>query len=364
MMNSAPNSGSLESLRCVAIFAVTAWLCVRGLDAVLPSGGDVATEIKLEGLEHRRANCDLLVLGSSQVFRGFEPVIFDETTAGSAVPTQSFNMGMPGTTPAESYSILRRIAADPPTNLKWVLVEADGVARVNDQGTYLTAKSIAWHDLATIPLLVDYFGDLDLAWDVRAKALWRNVVGCTYHELGMGRGVPIVEGGLGLGPKEEDRYELLGPLGDGFHTIIDNPGPGARSRRNHYLANRKEIHKRWRQRVAGRVRPKDPMLSALPFFKRLEELGDSMGVQVLFYTRVGSYDGRAIVDLAEAGLVRHLLRLDDAEAYPEVLDPAYLYDNSHYNRRGSKIFSRYLAQAFVDYVGQLEGSDSPRTGSR
>lgn len=55
---------------------------------------------------------DHIFLGSSRTYRHFVPVIFDSIMAAREVPCRSFNLGIPGLFPPQSYFVLRKALED------------------------------------------------------------------------------------------------------------------------------------------------------------------------------------------------------------------------------------------------------------
>lgn len=350
-MNAAEKSFSWAvGLRNVAVFLSVSLATMRALDSILPAGGDPIIGAKIDGFRGRMADCNVLFLGSSILHRGLDPAVFDATTAAAGLETRSFNMGVPGTFLVESFYVLQRVAEEAPPKLQWIVVEADGIAKVHNDGLFLTDKYIAWHDVATLGYLTDYVADQELSWADEAGVRWRNTVSCGLCLLGVGRGLPWLDEGLGVGFGEEEWARWLGPAGDGFCTKMDDPAGETAVRRLRFLENRQVFERKWRRKIRSREPSGPPLLSAVPFLRRIEELAASMGARAIFYTRTGSYYGADVVALAQAGLVDTLLRLDDAQKYPEVLDPAFTFDGSHYTRKGAVAFTRYLAELFSEHV--------------
>lgn len=333
--------------RNILFFGVTLVLTVLFLGRQLPSAEDSITRVKLAGLRSHGADCNVLVIGSSISFHGLRPKSFDAANGEAGVETRTYNMAMPGTMLGESYHLLQRIAEQQPEQLRWVLIEADGVVRIHGGGEFLSPKNIAWHDPESLPILIAYPEGLDLTMKVRGRYSWRNTVVTAYNALGIGRATPWVEESLGLSWKGLDRVRWLGPARDGFRPVTWNPDESSRYIRQRYLERRGYYHRQLKQLTLSRPDVADPRPSAIPLFERINLLADQMGVRVIYYTLRGAYEGRDCVAMAASGQIETLLRLDDAERFPELFDNAYYYDGIHFTSKGAEFFSSYMAQEFL-----------------
>lgn len=347
MLDLSPGNTLPGTFRNGLVFILALVACTLLLGRVLPPAGDRITAIKTAGLSQHLGDCNLLVLGSSASYHGVNPAVFDAVAAEEGLLTRTYNMAMPGTCLAENYHILERIAGDPPEDLRWILVEAESVMRVRNSGYFLTAKNIAWHDVSTLRLTVPYIAGLELDPLVELKTHWRNGVSLTYNLLGVGRGLPWVESSLGLGVADEELARWLGPARNGFRPVSTDPDQWDLKSRDFFVKNPGHFGHRMRLLVERRVPVGEPSKTALPYFQRISDLAKSMGARVIFYTLHGSYVGRDVIAMAQAGDVDSLLRLDDKRRYPELFDIEYSYDGTHFTEEGADALSRYLAKAFV-----------------
>ncbi|MFT7669024.1 MAG: hypothetical protein ACI8X5_001724 [Planctomycetota bacterium] len=336
--------------RSIAIFTITAFGLVRGLDKVMPFSTHEGTTIKVDAFAEQTEGCNVLLLGSSAVYRGTQPKLFDQVTKKAGLKTKTFNMGIPGTTIAECHYMLQCIEETKPKDLRWILVEADVVTKITSEGPFLDEKSVAWHDFDTVRHLMGFAASKNLPWRVEAGSHWRNAILCIYNELGVGRGVPWIKSSLSVDSGDQRKNRWLGPHGDGYHSIADKPLPGALQRRSEFLASKQPFMSKYASMASEREVSEIADVSAAPFFRRIEELAESMGARAIFYTRIGSYDDREVVALSRDGYVNSLIRMDDEDKYPEVISPRFTWDGTHFTQKGSKLFTRHLAGAFAAHV--------------
>ena len=156
--------------------------------------------------------------------------------------------------------------------------------RVGDDGVFLTPKIIGMTDPETAALLWPYFGEVEARPRRLYSACWRTLVSAAYHVAGVGRGIPWVEDALGQGVTEEDRRHELGPLGDGFRTLEDGEREPIETRPTRYARKRREFDRRIRELETVDESNEAAHPSALPFYRRIEELGRSIGARVVFFT--------------------------------------------------------------------------------
>lgn len=73
------------------------------IDRFLPSSL-MPTKIRMRDFYEHKSNIDMLFLGSSHTYNGFDPFIFDD-----ALHVDSFNLGSPGQNPTTTYYVLEEV---------------------------------------------------------------------------------------------------------------------------------------------------------------------------------------------------------------------------------------------------------------
>ena len=102
-----------------------------GLALLLASTGLVRSQTvvridrKLHWCEAHKDNFDIIFVGSSRVFHGLSPRIFDQETRASGQNWRSFNLGMDKMGMAQSVAIIRELVATSPRRLKYVFFELE-----------------------------------------------------------------------------------------------------------------------------------------------------------------------------------------------------------------------------------------------
>jgi hypothetical protein len=80
---------------------------------------------KLHWCETHKDNFDIVFVGSSRVFHGLSPRIFDHAVSASGQRWRSFNLGMDKMGMAQSMAIIRELVATGPRHLKYVFFELE-----------------------------------------------------------------------------------------------------------------------------------------------------------------------------------------------------------------------------------------------
>jgi hypothetical protein len=301
---------------------------------------------KLDYLKAHRADYDTLFVGSSRVYHGIAPQVFDAVTAAAGKPTHTFNLGINGMQPPESLYVLRKALDLNLPHLQRVFLEIANVGPPPDT-TALTMRDIHWRDNAA---LVDGLRRTVLnaqnpnnprglaAIPAIINDLW--TAGLTYaqNEWNIGR--------LDLTTqlnKTANRLGdvMLGPDKDGFLPVSH---PLTSDSLDTLQRNLKAIRD-------GTVKQRDTDPLNKENYERIRDLLAKRGIDLLLISApetVKNY--HAWVD-APAGL--RLLRFDDPQKYPELYVPEHRLDSDHVNGAGAQIFTRELAQAW------LAGSPGP-----
>ena len=80
---------------------------------------------KLQWCEAHKDNFDIVFVGSSRVFHGISPRIFDQVASASGQRWRSFNLGMDKMGMAQSMTVTRDLVATGPRNLRYVFFELE-----------------------------------------------------------------------------------------------------------------------------------------------------------------------------------------------------------------------------------------------
>jgi hypothetical protein len=309
---------------------------------------------KVRNFRAQRNKIDVLFVGSSRVFHGISPKVFDRALREEGRPWRSFNAGMDGMNPAEELALIRRLLAFHPRKLKYIFFEfqSDPAAGTPVRDSDVRERDVYWRDWPALlaglrkfaiglssPLpsslggrfslgRLAYFGPL-LSADVR---LWfRNFA----H---VGEGFEIFDHLLGRGSAARD--PVVG-LKDGFFPMDTRMSPEILSK---YRASFAEMDKYRRERL-----PEPVMQDQLKRFAREMARRHITVVFLLPPAVIGN-----LGDEVNAPPGSLLLAYDDEHRYPDFYAEENRQDRQHLNGRGARLFSRRLA---LDFVAALERAD-------
>ena len=313
-------------------FLATAALLHRALPNAVPE-----VTPKLDYLKAHRADYDTLFVGSSRVYHGMTPKVFDAVTAAAGHPTRSFNLGINGMQPPESLYVLREVLAMNLPHLQRVFLEIAAVAPPPDPNN-LTMRDIHWRDNESLidgirraPL--DTKGAHGLAaLQQLGSNLWVSALTYAQNQWNIGR--------LDLTTqlnKVANRLGdvMLGPGSDGYLPVFHPLAPESVQTLQRNLKSMRD----------GTVKLRDPDPLNEQAYERIRDLLTKRGIELVLISApetVKNY--HAWID-APPGL--RLLRFDDPQKYPELYVPEHRLDSDHVNDAGAQIFTRELAQQYL-----------------
>jgi hypothetical protein len=316
---------------------------------IAPLAGVPVAQEKFTWLAAHADEYDTLFIGSSRIYRGIQPAVFDELTAAAGMPTHSFNFGIDAMTPPEDAFVFDRMARLHPKRLRWVVLECGTLKSGVGYGGEENARSVYWHDtartaLALRALIAPADGRLDLAGTLSGPeemrrpmtlALAHGRLWCA-RTFNAGRGALYLQSWLRPPPRGREP-SVLGPAGDGY-VAAGNGRPMTPD-------NRADYERRFAQ---CRAQP-----AAISFLDR-----DAQHSLDTMLNRIRVFGARLVLVippyLAEArpfpqpGDVVPVLDYSEIEKWPALFDPANRVDRSHLNPAGAELFTRAMAADFIE----------------
>lgn len=98
----------------IALFLIGVGMAVAGIGWVVPSVEPPLLAERLSEFRKAADSYDVLFFGSSRVFRGIDPKVFDAEMAERGHPLRSYNLGFPAMRPHELNALLRRVLQERP----------------------------------------------------------------------------------------------------------------------------------------------------------------------------------------------------------------------------------------------------------
>ena len=304
---------------------------------------------KVRNFRAQRQKIDSVFVGSSRVFHGISPKVFDRTLREHGRNWRSFNAGMDGMNPSEELALVRRLLAFHPRKLKYIFFEfqSDPGAGTPIRNDEVRERDVYWRDLPSLvagfrkfvvglssPLpstlgdrfslgRLTYFGHL-LSADTR---LWfRNFA----H---VGEGFEILDR-----IAKQTALTTSDPVAgykDGFFPM-DTPMPADVLTK--YRASFADMDKYRREHLP------EPVIQDQ--LKRFAKEMAKRHITVVFILPPAVIGNLGDEINAPSGSL--LLAYDDAHRYPDLYAEENRLDRQHLNGRGAKLFSRRLALDFLN----------------
>jgi len=327
-----------------------------GVGATFPPARDLSRgAVKLERFEQDAARWNLVFLGSSRTFRGFDPALFDTECGRLGLDTASFNFGVHGAFGLDIVHYLERLTAhhaatgEGPT---WVLIDPEGVLDASDTENLRTPSVIAWHDLETTRFAVDYVRSLGLPPPQERELVLGHWTAWVLRVFNVARGAPLARSRLGVHLEDPERF--LGPARDGY-LPLDLGGAVARASNERLRAHPERLYSLAQDLARRQQRPPRgrPEPFALRLYERVLALCAELGAVPVFVLQPGTHYEEDLVKAHARGEVPHLLRLDRVADHPEFFDLEHRWDYSHLSRAGARRFTRLLAAEFAELARGL-----------
>jgi hypothetical protein len=332
----------MRSFGCFLISVVAFCAIALGLHVFLPAPQVDAISAKIRFIEEHRDEIDTLFIGSSRVYHGVNPSVFDAVTAAAGVPTHSYNFGVDAMLPPETFYVADQILAVKPRKLQWVFIELEDIQVSVSREHARTQRAGSWHDWKRTWLVVQKLLDLDLhgKWKQKRRNLLRNRNALAMHLslllkrfANTGRVFDLTR----WYPQEEDASQIeYEPRGDGYAPTMV---PMDSERRSRYEA--------WVAQDPASASPRELDRYADRVFRGYVEEFRSIGVTPIFFVTPGS---TAFVPSKFIGTQpAAVMAFNDARAFPNLYLASSRVDEAHLNATGANEFTKLLARRFVGW---------------
>ena len=367
-------AGLLARVAVAALGFLAVNLALRGVAS--PDGGGLVGA-KRELLAEVGGEVDTLFLGSSHVYRGFDPATFDAAMAEAGLPTSSFNHGVQLPNLVELRYLTERALELADGGLRHVLVEPLAFLPQIDPANEFTPRAMYWHDLESTRLAVERTfahgeglryvedggrstslptlfasllpADVRVASDHVQHALLKGLLHGRWKDIARGAAgrahgqTARLTAGRGYLPLEREEERLL----------------AGGATRNPYTRRRErflEESDTWEERVAalgtedvvfGDEEWINAELSRFDDLEILRAIVDSIraaGAEPYLVITPDISCHREFEESLEIELGCRVLRYTRPELYPELYAPENRFDSGHLSAEGARVFSSLLAR--------------------
>ena len=313
--------------------------------ALLPPSIPEGVAEKLAFFTKHQDEFDTLLLGSSRFYYALSPEDFDRITRENGVATRTFNFGIDGMNPPETFYVLDQILKTKPRSLKWIFVEVDNIETKSHLKILGTQRLLYWHDWPRTALVLGkalnprpetkWYQRLNRLWTAR-RELVLHLGLFEKHFTNVGRvadffSVPAES----LGAKSDF---LLGPKGNGYRLAGTAMSP--------------EQAQQFRSKLAEEVAAPGPEFMdpyAESAYRDCATRIRKLGVAPIFVVAPSIFQSPLRFRETAPG---PLLAFNDSRTYPQLYDPKVRVDQQHLTDEGAAEFTRLLALKFVEYAGR------------
>jgi len=302
---------------------------------------------KLQFFTAHKDRYDLVFFGSSRVYRGIIPPLFDAEVAARGQAIHSFNFGIAGMQPHEANALIRRVLTLEPARLRWVVVELDEWdPDVHDENRF-KRRGVFWHDLPETLSAMRSTLLLDAPATQRLDLLSMHALHLAVRTLGVGRGPDIVSRAIGADTASEASVSNL-PL-QGYEPFSE------RSYRSH--PNRRQFlaHLDAYATDVARLSAENAKKATLRGYNL-----DALAGQIAMIRQAGAEPVHLIPPIPDAtpqlfalleqGHVPWLLAFNDPVLQHDLLDIDARFDREHLDQEGAESFTRKLAAGFSTVI--------------
>lgn len=334
----------------LALLTISSFLLVGGgIRSWVPAPEEYFYRSKWEFFERHRDEFNAIFLGSSHVFRSFNPRVLDAELHKSGVEWNSFNLALPGSREFEVDFLLREVVASRPQNLRWIILELGALQPTLNENLF-TPRTVYWHSTGETWRVLQAVGR------DRQPVGERLALGATHVEhflwrlANLGEGPRIVRALRGAGDpavmlSDEEWLDNRGyiPLDFGMSPPADGLYPRIRQ-------NRKALATAVAALPEGNRREVREGAIALAALRSQQEAAREIGAEILYVLGPGSRAKPRQYQLLKAGDLEVLFGYNRPRRYPDLYRPQNRFDPSHLNHRGATLLSRIFARELAAFL--------------
>lgn len=330
------------------------------------SWGSEIIDQKKNWLSQHRDEYNMLVIGSSRVYRQVDPEILDSLVSGPA-KVKSFNFGVNWLFAPESFYVLDNLVEKEGLNYNYVIIELSKIRSI-DFANFHTTRTIYWSDFNNFKFAINAI------WASNFSLLEKTATILAY-------GVSYVDKMINLGYITEAlSFKSKHEINAGFPDIGD--------KRNGYSAletqpkgstlieeeNTEERHKKFLADTAAVTRrlkmstdqfekfEKNPQLLKrynkyyADHLNKMIDEAKKNGTHLVFLMspRVDRNQYNELIPLFKNIHPTHRIEISDGRKYPELYVAANSFDETHLNSEGAKIYTTILATKMNELIKMAE----------
>lgn len=299
------------------------------IDPWAPPPPDIGT--RFLSFKRVKDEVTILFIGSSYTDRRIVPPIVNQTLGRNGSTQRTFNFGIRDGFNHEINSLLRKVLALEPKNLKLVVLEERQWTSLAPENIATTHKFIWWHDPKETISVLRTLSISDLSDERKATHARRHISAMFRRCLNIGTLIDIPDRPF---------------AGRDIYGWIPLP-PAVRIEKAHYETVAKDYFS---------AKPPVPTLSGLnltAYIRRNESVREK-GIEQVSLLPPSFEHYETIRLLHRKGMVPNLIDLSSPMEYPELFElEGRLLDGRHLNAQGSEVYSRIVAEEILRLLPSL-----------
>jgi len=319
------------------------------------SGIDVLGD-KFDYFSKHKDMYNAVFIGSSGVYRQLVPELFDETLHANGYSIKSFNFGVPGMHPPESYFVAKKIIDMNPEKLEWVILELGDFLPYIEARNLHTRKSIYWHNVEYTLMVSGAILLTQSSTQVKSTHLYNNAMLFCKNLTNAGRGPSLLEWILrSYEDNERENNKSIGPRSDGYMPLENENTPHFRNRRKNFIKKKDEYREKIALLLKGEEQKYDLIPDRTNYFE-VKALVDTIeyikgkGAKPIFLLPQRIFNIKKLLQLHQKGIIPNLIHFQNPHEYPMFYDAEYRFDRYHLNRNAAQEFTKLVAERCVDIM--------------
>ncbi len=305
---------------------------------------------KLENFPKNKDKYNTVFIGSSKIYRHIVPTEFDKLMEKRGKNIKSYNFGIHGMSPLESYFFIKKILAMKPKNLEYVFIELE-IIRLNANENLRTNRAIYWHSLEHTFWVYDLILDSQASLREKYDLLKIHTVPLIYNLGNIGKIDGLIQR-INNNPGNQDKRNMVmqNPDIDGYLPLHREIDVIFQQRHQDFLDNLDTYY----EKVNLLTQPSDTVVTLNPTLlqvtKDIVQTVKDSDVTPIFIIAPLLEKRENLIALSTKGYVPTLFSFNNPIEYPRLYDPKLRFDMVHLNEKGAREFTQLLAEKFSEYL--------------
>lgn len=333
----------LHPVLALAAFLLTAsWL-----RAPLPWPGGSGVSEKWQYFEKHADEYEVVLIGSSRVYRSFDPRAMERVWRDDGKPLQAFNLAAPGVGRFEADFLAGELLAMHPKRLRLLVIELWRWDPNEMKRNEFTPRAVHWHTLQqTLDALESCWSFPSLAPKKRFKLVLLHLQHFAQKQTSIGRGRDILAA-LKSNPEELRSAPIR--QSRGYRSLESEPFGSIRERRETFLDEAGRFEAAMLERHAA-ARSDDPgeQLNQRALERRVRS-ARAQGIEIVFVVPPGPWAPPEELEL-ELDPLPAVISYSDRQSNPTLYREAGRFDRFHVTDAVAKQLSRQFARALLPYL--------------